>query len=148
VAILVALLAGEPEPDDPAPTPTQAERELAPPDQTSEPFVAPEAPEPIEPSEPPTDFTPGDENTPPQTELIVGDDGCTLTRGELPDEGELEPEWWFTDDEEGRDVFERDALSETSYRYPEPGRYRVALRVGNFGSDYQSLLSNRVTVDC
>jgi hypothetical protein len=147
-AVLVALLAGDQEPADSG-TPTTAQDTATQEDDTPEDPPGP-SPEPAEPSDQEAEVTPGDEDTAPQTELIIGDDGCTLTRGELPDEDELEPNWWFTDDEEGTTVFERDALGETSYRYTEPGRYRVALRTGGFSTPYgvDVLLSNRVTVEC
>jgi hypothetical protein len=133
-AILVAALGADSDPADPGGTSTMQD-DITPQDQAEEP------PTPEPPS------TPGDEDTPSQTELTVGDDGCTVSRGELANEDEIGPEWWFV--EEGENFvpsLRRPAEGETSYRYTEPGRYRVALRTEAIGEG--DLLSNQVTLDC
>jgi hypothetical protein len=83
---------------------------------------------------------------PPAGTIVVASDGCGVIRGEYAYGATPEnPQWWVIDGE-GFSALERNALSETHYRYFRAGRYTVVLKAWD-GEKYAPV-SNAVAISC
>jgi hypothetical protein len=80
----------------------------------------------------------------PTATLTVHTDGCGVIRTEVPPD--TDNLTWHVEDQDGFAVLERNARSETRYRYFRPGTYTVVLQA--FDGVAYVPISNTVTITC
>jgi hypothetical protein len=79
-------------------------------------------------------------------ELVLGDDGCHVVRGEVEGSTPVSSLTWVMKDMEGYTLLERNAEGEYDTKYFRGGQYKVYLEAWHSGQYYQ--ISDEVTVDC
>ena len=79
-------------------------------------------------------------------ELVLGDDGCHVIRGEVVGSTPVRTLTWVMKDMEGYHLMERLAEGEYDTKYFRGGQYEVYLKAWYNGQYYQ--ISDTITVDC
>lgn len=79
-------------------------------------------------------------------ELVVGDDGCHVVRGEVEGSTTVISLTWVFKDMDGYTVLERDADGEYETKYFRGGQYRVYVKAWYDGGYHK--ISEEVVVDC
>ena len=79
-------------------------------------------------------------------EIEVDKDGCSVVRGSVQGDTEVDSLTWVIQDQDGYSVLERNAENEYRYRYFSSGTYSVHIKAWYSGSYHQ--ISKKVFINC